>query len=50
MYGLIKKKLENELKEIKDAGLYKTERIITSAQDITIKISSGEEVINFLFK
>jgi glycine C-acetyltransferase len=47
IYGLIEEKLENKLKEIKEAGLYKTERIITSAQDITIKISSGEEVLNF---
>ena len=47
MYGLIDKKLEIELNEIKEAGLYKTERIITSPQDITIKLSSGEEVINF---
>ncbi len=47
MYGPIDKKLEIELKEIKKAGLYKTERIINSAQDIVIKISSGKEVINF---
>ena len=47
MSGTIENKLEIELNEIKKAGLYKTERIITSAQDITIKISSGEEVINF---
>lgn len=47
MYGLIDKKLEIELKEIKEAGLYKTERIIISPQDITIKLSSGEEVVNF---
>jgi len=47
MYGLIDKKLEIELNEIKEAGLYKTERIITSPQDITIKLSTGEEVINF---
>ena len=31
IYGLIEEKLENKLKEIKEAGLYKTERIITSA-------------------
>ena len=47
MSGTIEKKLEIELNEIKKAGLYKTERIITSAQDITIKISTGDEVINF---
>lgn len=47
MYGTIQKYLQNELQEIKDAGLYKTERIITSSQDAVIKISTGEEVINF---
>lgn len=47
MYGNIKKQLAQELQEIKDAGLYKSERIITSSQDAVIKISTGEEVINF---
>ena len=47
MYGAIKNYLQQELEEIKDAGLYKSERIITSSQDAVIKISTGEEVINF---
>ncbi|UAM98254.1 glycine C-acetyltransferase [Polaribacter litorisediminis] len=47
MYGKIKDILTKELQEIKEAGLYKSERIITSSQDAMIKISSGEEVINF---
>ncbi len=47
MYGGIKENLEKELQEIREAGLYKTERIITSSQDAVIKISTGEEVINF---
>ena len=47
MYGNIKEQLNKELQEIKDAGLYKSERIITSSQDAVIKISTGEEVINF---
>lgn len=47
MYGKIKKHLENELQEIKDNGLFKKERIITSAQDAVIKIATGQEVINF---
>ncbi|MEM7186620.1 MAG: glycine C-acetyltransferase [Bacteroidota bacterium] len=47
MYGKIKEHLEQELAEIKSAGLYKKERIITSPQDAVIKISTGEEVINF---
>ncbi len=47
MYGKIKEQLQKELASIKEAGLYKSERIITSSQDAVIKISTGEEVINF---
>ena len=47
MYGKIKDILTKELQEIKDDGLYKSERIITSSQDAVIKISTGDEVINF---
>lgn len=47
MYGKIKNYLQEELKSIEEAGLYKKERIITSPQDAVIKISTGEEVINF---
>lgn len=47
MYGKIKEHLEKEIEEIKNDGLYKRERIITGAQDAVIKISTGQEVINF---
>ncbi len=47
MYGNIKDHLKQELKNIKEAGLYKSERIITTSQDAVIKVSTGEEVINF---
>ena len=47
MYGKIKEHLEQEIQDIKDNGLYKKERIITTPQDAVIKISTGEEVINF---
>ncbi|MBT5645709.1 MAG: aminotransferase class I/II-fold pyridoxal phosphate-dependent enzyme, partial [Polaribacter sp.] len=47
MYNKIKNTLKNELQEIKDAGLYKSERIITSSQDALIQITTGEEVLNF---
>tara|TARA_B100000809_G_scaffold253421_1_gene289410 strand:+ start:4568 stop:5761 length:1194 start_codon:yes stop_codon:yes gene_type:complete len=47
MYGNIKEHLSKEIQEIKDNGLYKTERIITSPQGAVINISTGEEVINF---
>ena len=47
MYGSIQKHLQKELQEIEDAGLFKKERVITSAQGAVIKIASGQEVINF---
>ncbi len=47
MYGKLKQHLQNELQDLTQAGLYKKERIITSSQDAVIKISTGEEVINF---
>ena len=47
MYKNIQEHLEKELTAIKEAGLYKKERIITSPQGAVIKIASGQEVINF---
>ncbi|WP_224484849.1 glycine C-acetyltransferase [Robertkochia aurantiaca] len=47
MYGKIQEHLQKELEEIKEAGLYKRERIITSPQGAEITISTGETVINF---
>ncbi|MFT6049293.1 MAG: glycine C-acetyltransferase [Patiriisocius sp.] len=47
MYGKIKEHLQQELQDIKDNGLYKTERIITSPQGAEITISTGETVLNF---
>ena len=47
MYGKIKEHLQNELEEIKENGLFKRERIITSPQDAEITISTGQKVINF---
>lgn len=42
----LQKHLAKELEDIKDNGLFKTERIITTPQDAVIKISTGQEVIN----
>lgn len=47
MYGKIKEHLQKEIQEIKDNGLYKRERIITSPQDAEITISTGQKVLNF---
>lgn len=47
MYKDFQLYLENELKNIEEAGLYKKERIITSPQGAEIKVSTGEDVLNF---
>lgn len=47
MYRQIKHDLLQTLEELKEQGLYKSERIITSAQDSEIRISTGETVLNF---
>lgn len=47
MYGKIKQFLTEELESIKEEGLFKSERIITSPQAAIIKLASGKEVINF---
>lgn len=47
MYGKLQQFLQQEIQGIKDAGLYKRERIITSAQGAAINISTGETVLNF---
>ena len=47
MYGKIKQHLEQEIEQIKEEGLYKKERIITSPQGAEITIQGGKEVINF---
>lgn len=47
MYGNIKTHLQKEIQDIKDNGLYKQERIITSAQGAKITLESGEKVLNF---
>ena len=45
MYGAIKKQLKRELKDIDSSGLFKKERIITSAQGASVFVDSGKEVI-----
>ena len=46
MYGKMKEHLSNTLAEIKEAGLYKEERLIESAQQAAITVK-GKEVLNF---
>lgn len=47
MYGKLQQHLQTELNDIKDAGLYKSERIITTPQGAVIKTTEGKEVLNF---
>ena len=46
MFGTMKSHIVKELKQINDGGLYKSERIITSPQDATITVRSGQKVLN----
>ncbi len=46
MYGKLKLQLQDELKAIKEAGLYKQERIIVTPQQADIEVDTGIEVIN----
>ena len=47
MYGKIQEHLQTELQNIKDDGLFKEERIITSAQGAEITLNTGQRVLNF---
>ena len=47
MYETLQAKLKQEISDIKEAGLYKNERIITTPQGADIKTDTAEDVINF---
>ncbi len=47
MYGKFQEFLQKELNSIEEQGLFKNERIITSAQNAQIKVKTGQEVLNF---
>lgn len=47
MYGKFQDFLKTEIQSIKDAGLYKTERLIATPQGAEIKLTTGETVLNF---
>ncbi|MFV0538920.1 MAG: glycine C-acetyltransferase [Dysgonomonas sp.] len=46
-YTKFQKHLQTELADIQTAGLYKQERIIVSPQGAAIRVSTGQEVLNF---
>ena len=47
MYTKFQAFLKEELSQIKEAGLFKNERVITSPQGAAISVSTGQEVLNF---
>ena len=47
MYGKIQEHLQKELDGIREAGLYKNERVIVSPQKAEIRLENGKEVLNF---
>lgn len=47
MFDKVKASLQQELQEIREAGLYKEERIIVTPQGAEIQINTGQEVLNF---
>jgi glycine C-acetyltransferase len=47
MYDRVKEFLQKELQQIREAGLYKEERIIVSPQGAEIVLENGKRVLNF---
>src|SRR5438876_6803292 len=46
MFGSFQKHLRQQLEEMRQAGLYKNERVITSPQDARIRVGDGQPVLN----
>ena len=46
MFDSMKSFLLEELEQIKEAGLFKPERVITGAQDVNITVQDGSKVLN----
>ena len=46
MFGSFQNHLQTQLAQIRAAGLYKTERIITTPQDAHVRVGEGEPVLN----
>jgi glycine C-acetyltransferase len=47
MFDSLKPQLEAELKQIREAGLYKDERVLASPQGAVVKLQDGREVLVF---
>ena len=46
MYGSVREELLAELSEIREAGLFKAERVITTPQDARDSVGEGQAVLN----
>jgi glycine C-acetyltransferase len=47
MYSVFQNYLNNQLREIREAGLFKNERVIVSPQGAEIELNTGQKVLNF---
>ena len=47
MYGELKNDLRKTIEEIREAGLYKSERVISTPQNAAVRVGQGDEVLNF---
>ncbi|GAA2792783.1 glycine C-acetyltransferase [Crossiella cryophila] len=47
MFGTMREDLRASLQEIRDAGLYKAERVITTPQNAAVGVGGGPKVLNF---
>jgi glycine C-acetyltransferase len=47
MFGVMRDNLRDELAEIRNAGLYKAERVISTPQNAAIRVGAGDDVLNF---
>jgi glycine C-acetyltransferase len=47
MFGAMRENLRTELGEIREAGLYKAERVISTPQNATVRVGADAEVLNF---
>jgi glycine C-acetyltransferase len=47
MFGAMRDNLRSELTEIREAGLYKAERVISTPQNASVRVGAGGDVLNF---
>ncbi len=46
MFGEMRGQIQNQLEDIRKAGLHKRERVITTPQDVHVKVAGGQRVLN----